>query len=784
MRIQLTDIFAKDKNGKFLKDNDGVFLLNPKKLPGAKRPISSFQDLLDTLDRVTSISDDPDVTTATKKTYVKELTKLLLRELQEHLKKTKADWHDDKFNPKIYIVAKQLEALAYLTGEVEYIRKYILPIGKEPDDKEVMLFPNLEPIKCDYQKYEETNFLDNDSELAFSNFERELLTVQMILRVLNPRFINQRHEQVCGVNAFVHNIAIFNPLQYVEMVGSLAETGEVDIQKLSFKRGSLKVKVTKSITDKQPAGEDLEEIRDVDHVILNGIRASENALMSYDQESSEVGKQLFGVTTSKELKSWMKQSSFHNVQNIPIHDRDSIKQLGQLIQDGYMVGFLGTATLANIIITPEDDLPAEQNKISQAMDGHFFVINNIEYDEQNDNVKIRILTWGEQSEATIPFKVWEAHKGVIGGATVGQTPYAAFLMRAKVKQMSTESTFCSPEVYCMYVKNIISGNSEYKEIQHMIDDAYKHTNGQTWMESAQKIQDYIEGLPKEKRPKDVPHPISLIPSVTPEVIDEFNRIHKMENRGEKIEALKKMGVKDNIEVQRQLVALYAQEGRWPKIKELFTSVPSYREINRTIMKESLQMGCNRAETTGVSVPQDIISLIKENTLLKAEDLVNYLSDITGLPKGGAFTYGIKGRLLEVVNIRRMEEGKDKVDTLQNFKLDKKDVVNFVSLLDREIHKSNPAHLGMNNPKLNEFCDSLIDHFEKGIVQPISELHGAHKKSFFQKMGEFFLKIASIISDNVISKNINSTIDYKSQFANMKESSEEVIVNNDLAANRY
>lgn len=166
-----------------------------------------------------------------------------------------------------------------------------------------------------------------------------------------------------------------------------------------------------------------------------------------------------------------------------------------------------------------------------------------------------------------------------------------------------------------------------------------------------------------------------------------------------------MKVKDNIEVQKQMVVFYAQEG-WGKIKELFASVPTYSETDRTIMKESLEQGCGLAGNN--KIPSDIISLIRANTLLNAENLINYLSAITGLPKGGSFTYGVKGRLLEVVNIRRQENGKDKIENLQANKLDKKDVKNLVSLLDREVHKSDPLHKKMDAPHLNTFCDFIIE----------------------------------------------------------------------------
>jgi hypothetical protein len=437
------------------------------------------------------------------------------------------------------------------------------------------------------------------------------------------------------------------------------------------------------------------------------------------------------------------------------------------MQDGYMVGFLGTSTLANFIRNPNDNLPCKKSKISALMDGHFFVIKNIKYDEQNDNVKIGIMTWGEETEATIPFKVWEAHKGMVGKAIIGQTPYADAMFRAKARGVNFIDTYCSPESYCQYLSGVIYESSNYKDIQTMLDRAFKHVDGQTWMESAKKIQDFIERLPKEKRP-NIPGQISIISPVTPELITEFNRIHDLTNRKEKIEALEKMKVKDNIEVQKQMVVFYAQEGQWGKIKELFASVPTYSETDRTIMKESLEQGCGLAGNN--KIPSDIISLIRANTLLNAEHLINYLSAITGLSKGGSFTYGVKGRLLEVVNIRRHEDGKDKIENLQANKLDEKDVKNLVSLLDREVHKNEPLHKKMDALHLNTFCDYIIeqlDHTNRDQKnnKATPSLVGIYKDSFLKKIKEFFLKVASILSENVITKRTH----FKDEVTKMKES---------------
>lgn len=326
MAIFLYELFATDGDGNILKDENGIAQFNPH-VQWNNKPITCFQDFLNTLDHVADITQDSDENPAIKKIYVIEFTKLLLQKFKEHLRETQKEWYDHKFNPKIYTVAKQLEAFTYLTGEHTMIREILEE------------FPYLQSIKADYQKYENNNFLNNEESLKFSNFDRSLLVIQMGLRVLDPRFIQQRQDQVCGVNAYVHNIALFNPLQYVEMLGGLAEKGEIDLQDISSGRSILNIKATKNVTDKKRAKNDRDEIHDADHIILNGLRASENAMVSYTSKGAELSKQLFGVTTPNELQSWLQQSDYKNVQTIPIHTRTSIKQLHQLMQEGIWLVF-------------------------------------------------------------------------------------------------------------------------------------------------------------------------------------------------------------------------------------------------------------------------------------------------------------------------------------------------------------------------------------------------------------------------------------------------------------
>ncbi|BCA96288.1 hypothetical protein TUM19329_26490 [Legionella antarctica] len=753
MGISLTTYLELDEDGNLVKNENGIAKIN-NDLTLADHPVTSYKDYLNALDYVTVISDDID-NPLIEKIYVKELTKLLLQKFQEHLRETKSDWND-KYNPKLYTIAKQLESFAYLTGEQNSINQIL-------DE-----FPLLKLIKSDYKAYQADNFLDKDAPLKFRNFDRNLLVLQMALRVLDPRFINQRNEQVCGVNTYVHNMALLNPLQYVQMVSKLASDGQVDLQDLDAEKGVLHVKVKDRIANKKRS--DGIDIHDADHIILNGLRSSENSLVSYSEESTELSKQLFGVTTLNELNSWMKQSGYSNVKNISVRNKEGIKQLHMLIKDGYMAGFAGTSTLASFIVDNSQELPKKQNLFNQFMDGHLFTIKNIEYDEESDSVKIRIVTWGEDVETTIPFQVWQNHVGVVGQAAVGQNPYTSSMFRSKVREIEPDSTFCSPEGYCLYIKGLIGNKVEYKEINALLESAFKHQHGQTWMQSAKKIQDVIEALPAEKR-VDVPLKISIIPSVTSDITEQFNVIHQIMDRKKKIEALEALGTQDNIEVQRQLLVLYAQQGQWNEVKNLFASVNVHSKTDREILRENLQLGCDLLGPD-VTPPPEIISLIKKNTMLKADDLVAFLSEITGLPKGGAFTYGVQGRLLEVINQRHQIEGKNPISQLNESSLDKTDLVNLVSLLDGEIHKNDPSHRRMGDEPLDKFCDAIIDRIDKkpsGNDGSLSEFQSLHARTpIFKKITEFFLKVASIVSDNIISKNIGKTQEFKQAFGKAKE----------------
>ncbi len=166
------------------------------------------------------------------------------------------------------------------------------------------------------------------------------------------------------------------------------------------------------------------------------------------------------------------------------------------------------------------------------------------------------------------------------------------------------------------------------------------------------------------------------------------------------------------------------------------------------MHKSLKVSCALAKSTGIAIPEEVQTI----GLIKAKELVVYLSKNTGLPEGGDFTYGITHRLIEVINKR---DG-TKTSNLDAVWLHRTDVSNLISLLDNEIKTKDTRHTVMNEPALKEFSHAVFDDFisNSNNKKASFEAKGLYQESsFFKQLTEFFLKVASVLSDNTITNSI-------------------------------
>ncbi|HAU1531854.1 TPA: hypothetical protein F8S29_00535 [Legionella pneumophila] len=161
---------------------------------------------------------------------------------------------------------------------------------------------------------------------------------------------------------------------------------------------------------------------------------------------------------------------------------------------------------------------------------------------------------------------------------------------------------------------------------------------------------------------------------------------------------------------------------------------------------------------------------------KANEIIDYLSEITHLPKGSAFTYGIEGRLLEVVNQRLENEGKERVKDLKAAILNKNDVENLVSLLDHEISTKDSNHKLMTKTELKEFSEAVVSNINmkrtgnEADLAKVDKLDSSKSSGIGKLISEFFNKVASIFKENVVTNKIEKFKNMKEELAKIKEPS--------------
>lgn len=453
--------------------------------------------LLDNIDDITAITSEniPEANRAFVKQYIRKLLKQL-----DH----QSNLTTDRLN-------RIKDAIAELSGVDD----------RTPEEKALRNYN------------QSANFLDDDSRLVFKNFDRAILTLQLVARLIEPRRINQRQEQICGVNAMMYAIAQDEPLIFARYVTNLASTGEA---KLSF---GVQQGISVKITDKQVVNRPRrvallrqdstkDFIDDVDFISLVGFRASQNDIFKFTENSSAALKSLFGVTFNSEIQAWMTKTGYSHVSQIKLKKPGDIQRLGALIEDGYSAVFCTTADLTDRIVfgTESEETP---NKLKQILlDGHLVKIKHISFDEKNNNIKISILTWGEETaEAVIPFDRFKKIAG-LSIATTGISPYRNHEIREQIKRISlSDPNRIHPQTFITRVKtDLITaidwyGDDNLKKKREgtipvqlpnttyyvpyflgdliaTIENTISHDDGLTWQQGARAIQDILLAIDEEK----------------------------------------------------------------------------------------------------------------------------------------------------------------------------------------------------------------------------------------------------------------------------------------------
>jgi hypothetical protein len=264
-------------------------------------------------------------------------------------------------------------------------------------------------------------FLHGAGVLPWTHFRREMIALQLIVRISHFYFINQKKHSVCGPVAWLQGVARDNPEGYAEFIIGLAENRKGKI-------GSLKVKVRKGsgILGKHAHAKAMPE---ADYIGLVSLRDSENV---FAYRSLFTNRMLEGMSLSGDIVHWMKASGYTKVED---HSHGAWRMAGGLA-DSHREGFAKSVMQSNllnmqnaltkgrlVVMRAAGNLahmaekdPSRDKKFLTVFGGHFMLVRDI--DIGANGVKFDILTWGRETTNLIEIpwsKIGSWYNGYICG---------------------------------------------------------------------------------------------------------------------------------------------------------------------------------------------------------------------------------------------------------------------------------------------------------------------------------------------------------------------------------
>ncbi len=156
--------------------------------------------------------------------------------------------------------------------------------------------------------------------------------------------------------------------------------------------------------------------------------------------------------------------------------------------------------------------------------------------------------------------------------------------------------------------------------------------------------------------------------------------------------------------------------------------------------------------------------LKGQNEVTVDELTSYLSEVTGMQKGSRFAYGIEGRLTEVINIRRKEDGLPEITDIKNHIVQTQDVENLVSLLDKELKSKGSEHTLLKDGELKQISQEVVKNISQkrsGEMKEVdivkSKLQNYVTGSKTNMLKEFMNKVKSLFKENMISKSIDKKV---------------------------
>ena len=258
-------------------------------------------------------------------------------------------------------------------------------------------------------------FLHGGGPLPWVNFSRELIALQLIVRIADYKYIQQKNHELCGPVTFMQGVARRDPVEYVNFVIGLAtqRRGTIGNRKIKVRAGS-------ALLHKQPNPNSIEE---ADYIALASLRDNANIFPYRSRFTSSATE---GMTTPGEIVAWMRDAGFRNVEDhthggwplagmlMKAHRQafaqrtmqQNVQTMDNRLTAGHTVIMCAAANLAHMAL-------GQNTRTSGA---HATLVKGVAV--RQDGITFSIVTWGQEvtNRVTIPWsKLGSWYQGFVCG---------------------------------------------------------------------------------------------------------------------------------------------------------------------------------------------------------------------------------------------------------------------------------------------------------------------------------------------------------------------------------
>ncbi|MBG0808736.1 hypothetical protein IY145_05030 [Methylosinus sp. H3A] len=219
------------------------------------------------------------------------------------------------------------------------------------------------------------SFLERSGRPYFPNLDRNVVGVDLLMRVANPNIINQSSAGICGPVAFLYSLAFDSPATYAKFAIDLYEKGKAKIGGLEIEPGP----DCRKYAPTPPMSQG-------DWLTGGSLRDSERLIFDYDSVEAR------GSTTFGEMADWFQRAGYADVDfedNLVLsRGAGDIGVVNKYFRDGYRVVLRINSRL---LVDPTD----------KSYRGNHIVVLRSPIDLSGKTVRLSVYTWGQVGR-TIP----------------------------------------------------------------------------------------------------------------------------------------------------------------------------------------------------------------------------------------------------------------------------------------------------------------------------------------------------------------------------------------------